>query len=279
MAGLVLEGGTFRPMFSCGVMDALLDNNVEFPYVIGVSAGISNGVSYVSKQRRRNIDIIMKFRKDKRYLGLRNIFSDKSLFGISFVYKEIPEKYFPFDYDTYYSSPSTVKVGVTNAQTGKIEYLDGKKTDRHFNMLVATCALPLIFPEIKIDGTPYYDGGLTDSIPAEKAIKDGNDKLLIILTQPEGYIKKLGSGNKFAAKILKKKYPNLVEPLLTRHEMYNKQVKYCEELEKQGKAIILRPSKEVAINSFEKDLSKIERIYNYGYNLAAENMDKIKQLF
>lgn len=279
MTGLVLEGGTFRPIFSCGIMDALLDNNVHFPYVIGVSAGIADGVSYVSKQKRRNIDILLKFRNHKRYLNWRNLFIDKSLFGISFIYEEIPKKHFPFDFDTYYASDTIVKIGVTNAITGKIEYLDGKKTDKKFNMLVATCALPLVFPEIVINNTPYYDGGLMDSIPAKKAMDDGNKKLLIILTQPKGYKKELGTGNKIAAKLLKRKYPNLVKPLLERHIMYNKQIEYCEKLEKEGKAVILRPSKEAAINSFEKDTEKLERIYNYGYSLAQENMDKIKKLF
>lgn len=279
MVGLVLEGGTFRPIFSCGVMDALLDNNIEFPYVIGVSAGIADSVSYISKQKRRNIDILLKFRHNKKYVGFRNLFTDKSLFGFSFIYEEIPQKHYPFDFESYFKSPAIVKVGVTNALTGQIEYLNGKEMDQTFTMLKASCALPVMVPAITINGTPYYDGGLTDSIPAKKAIDDGNEKLLIILTQPEGYKKELGSSNKLAAKILKRKYPNIVDPLLKRHIMYNNQLEYCNQLEKQGKAIVLRPSKEVAIDSLEKDLNKIEAIYDYGYQLATENIHKIKSLF
>ena len=127
MGALVLEGGTFRPIFSCGVMDALLDSDVHFPYVIGVSAGITDGVSYVSKQKGRSLDMLLRFRHDKRYIGVRNYLTDRSLFGIKFAYETIPETILPFDWETYLENPAEVKVGVTNANTGKIEYLDGKK--------------------------------------------------------------------------------------------------------------------------------------------------------
>ena len=116
MPSLILEGGTFRPIFSAGVMDALLDNNIMFPYCIGVSAGITNGVSYISKQRKRNLDILITYRNDKRYLGLRNFLKCKSLFGLDFVYGEIPSKLSPFDMETYQKYEGKVLVGVTNAQ-------------------------------------------------------------------------------------------------------------------------------------------------------------------
>lgn len=278
MGALVLEGGTFRPIFSCGVMDALLDNDVHFPYVIGVSAGITDGISYVSKQKERNLEMLLKYRHDKRYIGMRNYFTDRSLFGLKFAYETIPEELMPFDWDTYLANPAEVKVGVTNARTGKAEYLDGKKMDRKCNMLKATCALPLIFPSIEIDGEQYYDGGISDSISVRKAEADGHDKMLIVLTRPEGYRKKLEKSNIHAARILKRKFPNLVEPLVNRHEMYNDELDYCNQLEKEGRAVILRPTEEFQIESFEKDLDKIKRLYQFGYDLAVENMDKIKEL-
>ena len=278
MSALVLEGGTFRPIFSSGVMDALLDNNIDFPYVIGVSAGISDGVSYVSKQKKRNYDILVNLRQDKRYVGFRNFFSDKSFFGIKFVFEDIPKEVFPFDWDTYFKNPAKVLVGVTNATTGKTEYLDGKTMDKKCTMLKATCALPLMFPAIKVGEEYYYDGGISDSIPVEKAIADGNEKLLIVLTRPYGYKKTLSKANIFAAKRLKKRFPNMEKPLLTRHEMYNRELQLCEKLEKEGKAVVLRPSEDVSIDSLEKDIEKIKRIYNYGYDLAVENIDKIRSL-
>lgn len=278
MSALVLEGGTFRPIFSCGVMDALLDNEIYFPYVIGVSAGITDGVSYVSKQRKRNLDVLLKFRHDKRYVGIRNYFTDKSFFGLKFAYETVPTEIFPFDWETYLANPTEVKVGVTNANTGKPEYLDGKKMDKKCNMLKATCAMPVIFPAIEVDGGKYYDGGVCDPIPVRKAEADGHDKMLIVLTRPESYKKELSRSNVMAAKVLKRKYPNMVKPLMTRHELYNEEVDYCNQLEKEGRAVILRPTEEVQIDSFEKDLKKIERIYDFGYDLAMKNLDKIRKL-
>lgn len=277
MPSLVLEGGTFRPIFSAGVMDALLDNNITFPYCIGVSAGITNGISYISQQRGRNLEVVTKYRNDKRYLGYRNFLKCKSLFGLDFVFDEIPNKLIPFDMDTYKKYPGKVLVGVTNAKTGKTEYLDGKNLDDKATMLRATCALPIFFPVIKLNGNEYYDGGICDPIPIKKAIKDGNDKHLIILTQPKGYKKELSKKNVLVAKLLNNKYPNLKDALLNRHDSYNETVRFCEELEKQGKALILRP--EFSLESFEKDVDKLKANYNHGYDLATKRINDIKKLF
>ena len=240
MPSLILEGGTFRPIFSAGVMDALLDNNIIFPYCIGVSAGITNGISYISKQKGRNLEVLTKYRNDKRYSG-------------------------------------KVLIGVTNAKTGKTEYLDGKDLDDKATFLRATCALPIFFPVIKINNNEYYDGGLCDPIPIKKAIADGNEKHLIVLTQPKGYKKDLSKKNVIVSKLLNRKYPNLKNAFLTRHESYNEIVKFCEELERQGKAIILRP--DYKLESFEKDVNKLKSSYDHGYNLATEHLTQIKSLF
>ncbi len=279
MPSLILEGGTFRPIFSAGVMDALLDNNIMFPYCIGVSAGITNGVSYISKQKKRNLDILLTYRNDKRYLGLRNFLKCKSLFGLDFVYGEIPNKLSPFDMETYQKYEGKVLVGVTNAITGKTEYFDGKELDDNCSILRATCAIPLFFPAIKINDNYYYDGGICDPVPIKKAIADGNEKHLIVLTRPKEYRKSLSKGNIIVSKLFRKKYPNLKEPLLTRHNHYNETIRFCEELEAQGKAVIIRPTLEQSIESFEKDVNKLRDGYNNGYKMAIENLDKIKELF
>lgn len=278
MNALILEGGTFRPIFSCGVMDALLDNDVNFDYVIGVSAGITDGVSYVSKQKKRNYHILMNHRHDKRYVGLRNYLTDRSLFGLKYAYETIPKEIYPFDWETYRNNPTEVRVGVTNAETGEAEYLDGKDLEETCGMLKATCAIPFVFPAIELNGKKYYDGGICDPIPVRKAEADGHPKMLIVLTRPKGYIKTLSKANVAAAKALRKKFPKLVRPLMTRHMMYNETVAYCEKLEREGRAVILRPTKEVQIDSFEKDLEKIDRIYQYGYDETVKNLDKIKEI-
>lgn len=279
MPALVLEGGTFRPLFSCGVMDALLDSGVHFPYLVGVSAGISDATSYVAKQKGRDIEIIKKYRHDKRYVGFRNIFSDRSIFGRKFIYETIPRELVLFDNETFFSNPATLVVGITNAHTGEMEYIDKKDPVNGHILLQATCALPIIFPPIIYNGKQYYDGGLVDSIPAKKAIEDGHDKMLIVLTRTKDYVKTESKAYKIAAAVLKRKYPKVAERLLTRHTRYNKEVEFCNQLEREGRAVILRPSEEVQIESLEKDVAKIERIYKYGYDIAMENMDKIKALF
>ena len=277
MPSLTLEGGTLRPIFSAGVMDALLDNNITFPYCIGVSAGITNGVSYISKQKGRNLEVVTKYRNDNRYLSYRNFLRCKSIFGLDFVFDEIPNNLIPFDMDTYRKYPGKVLVGVTNAHTGKTEYLNGKDLDDKATMLRATCAIPLLFPVIKINGKEYYDGGLCDPIPIKKAIADGNTKHLIVLTQPKGYKKELSKKNILVAKLLNKKYPNLKTPLLNRHNHYNETVKFCEQLESEGKVLILRP--EYNLDSFEKDINKLKSSYDHGYNLTINHLSEIKKLF
>lgn len=277
MPSLILEGGTFRPIFSAGVLDALLDEDIMFPYVIGVSAGICDGFSYVSRQRGRNLQMLMNHRNDPRYIGKRNLFKEKSLFGLDFVYNIMPNKLYPFDWKTFYNYEGKILVGVTNAWTGQIEYKDGKKIDKKCTMLRATCALPLIFPPIVMNRTPYFDGGVSDPIPVRKAIRDGCEKHLIILTQPKGYRKKLSAGNRAASIAFRRKYPRLSERLLMRHRNYNYTVAFCERLEREGKAVILRP--EYTLDSLEKDIDVLKNTYDMGYRIAKEQISKIRSLF
>ncbi|MNO51182.1 Patatin-like phospholipase [compost metagenome] len=277
MPSLILEGGTLRPIFSSGVMDALLDHDVMFPYCIGVSAGISNGVSYISRQKRRNLEIVEKYRHDPRYIGYRNFLRCRSLFGLDFVFGEIPKNLIPFDMETYQCYKGQVRVGVTNAYTGLPEYMDGLEIDEKWTMLRATCALPVFFPAIEMNGQKYYDGGLTDPIPVRKAIADGNDKHLIVLTQPKGYVKEFSKQNARVGKLLKRKYPKLEEILLTRHEKYNETVSFCEQLEREGKAVIIRPER--PLRSFEKDIHTLKDSCQHGYDLAISRMSDIQGLF
>lgn len=278
MPSLILEGGTFRPIFSAGIMDALLDNDIIFPYCIGVSAGITNGYSYISKQKGRNLKLLA-YRNGKRYVNIKNFLKCKSLFGLDFVFDEIPNKLVPFDNETFLDYDGKVVVGVTNAKTGQVEYLDGKQIDKPWTILRATCAIPLIFPAIEFNGKKYYDGGVGDPIPIKKAVADGNEKHLIILTQPKGYVKEFDKKSIFLLNLFKKKFGALKDHALNRHTRYNESVKYCEQLEREGKALILRPAPDQAINSFEKDVNILREAYENGYKLAIENLDKIKSLF
>ena len=275
MTGLVLEGGTFRPIFSCGVMDALLSENIMLPYCVGVSAGIADAVSYISRQPQRNLEIMQKYRNDKRYMGKSHLRKEKSLFGLDFVFGEIPDKLVPFDWDSFLKYEGQLLVGVTNAETGQAEYKNGKDMDEKFTMLRANCALPMFFPAIELDGKKYYDGGLADPIPVEKALDDGCDKLIIILTQPKGFVKRHERYNKMGAHLLARKYPEIKKSILSRPERYNETVKYCEALAKEGKAMIIRPTH--PLDSFESDVRKLEMAYWHGYRMTKEKMSKIKR--
>lgn len=275
MTGIILEGGTFRPIFSCGVMDALLSENILLPYCIGVSAGISNGVSYISKQPQRNLEIMQKYRNDKRYMSRQNLKKYKSIFGLDFVFREIPDKLIPFDRETFMAYEGTCLVGVTNAQTGEAEYKNAKDMDEDYTMLRATCALPMFFPAIELDGQKYYDGGIADPIPVKKAQEDGCDKVLIVLTQPRGYVKHYGKYDKMGARMLGRKYPEMKKLIKSRPERYNEAVQYCEQLAREGKAMIIRPNH--LLNSFESDVRKLEMAYWHGYRMTKERIKKIKQ--
>jgi len=274
MTGLVLEGGTFRGIYSAGIMDAFLEEKIEFPYVVGVSAGISNGVSYVSKQFGRNLEIMDKYRNDKRYIGAGNYKKHKSLFGLDFVYGEIPQQLVPFDYETFRQYEGKCLVGVTNALTGKPEYLDAMEDNENFDFLRASCAIPGYFPAIMINDTPYFDGGLASPICVKQALKDGCSKAVIILTQPEGFVKKCGKGNVVMSQLIKKKYPQIEMLLLARHKIYNKQVEFCNELERRGKAIIFRP--EYKLDSFESNTKVLRETWQMGYDMGKARAEEVR---
>lgn len=275
MTGIVFEGGTFRPIFSCGVMDALLSENIMLPYCIGVSAGIADGVSYVSRQPQRNLEIMQKYRNDKRYMSRRNLKKNKSMFGLDFIFDEIPNKLIPFDMETFKAYEGTCLVGVTNAESGLIEYKNAMEMDDKFTMLRATCALPMFFPAIELDGQKYYDGGLTDPIPVKKALQDGCDKVIVVLTQPRGFIKRYGKYDKMGARMLGRKYPQIRRAIMERPERYNETVKYCEDLAREGRVMIFRPNH--ALASFESDVRKLEMAYWHGFRMTKEKIKKIRK--
>ena len=185
--GLVLEGGAFRTIFSSGVCDALLELPRLPDYVVGVSAGIAYGVSYLSRQKGRNLDILLHYSHDRRYMGPGNLLKPgnrRSYFGLEFVYEDIPNKLIPFDYDTFAAYPGEAEAVVTNLDTGKAEYFPVPARDDHFELLQATCALPFLFPIYHLDGKPCMDGGAADGIPYERAFQKGCDGVMVCGCHP-----------------------------------------------------------------------------------------------
>ncbi len=277
MPGVLFEGGTFRSVFSCGVMDALLDEKIEFPYCIGVSAGSAYGVSYVSRQRGRNWRIIEHYRNDPRYVGKRNLLTDHSLFGVDFVFRTIPQELEPFDRRTFQDGHCKFVAVTTDAQTGKACYFTNEDVDDTYEVLLASCAMPLLLPPGKIGGREYFDGGLSNPIPIDKLLHDGQKKALVVLTQPEGFEKTCQGSQKLGALALRYRYPKVAHRILTRYHKYNESVKLCERLEQMGRVVIIRPQYPLA--SLEGDIKVLEASYRMGYRLAMEKMDEIRELF
>jgi predicted patatin/cPLA2 family phospholipase len=275
MTGLVLEGGAFRGLFTAGVLDAFLDIEAELKYIVGVSAGATNAYSYVSNQRGRNLEIMERFIDNKRYISYRNLIKCRSIMDLDFVFDEIPNQHCLFDYKTFYEFDGKMLAGAFNIETGENEYFDKDLLDKRNSILRASIAIPLMFPFEKINGQLYADGGLSEPIPINKSIADGNDKHIIVLTRNDGYRKKQSKANELTYRIYKNKYPKLADVLINRHIKYNEQLDYCIELEKSGKALIIRPSINMDINRFEKNKIKLKAIYQNGYNSIIINKEKI----
>ena len=272
---LVLEGGTFRTVYTAGVLDAFMENEIVMPYIAAISAGAINAVSYMSNQPERTFRVLTTYRNDPRYMGLRNFLTEKSFFGLNFSYNIVPNELDLFDWDAYYNYPGEVEFGVTNAYSGKVEYKNALNMTKNCDILQATCAIPILFPEIKIDNVPYYDGGLTDSIPVKRAIDKGFNKHVLILTREPGYIKETSKSNKWAIKLFQKRYPRLAAAMQNRSEMYNETMKFIHSLEEQQQAFIFKP--EHAIKSFESKVDQMKANYEMGYEHAVKRMPELKQ--
>ena len=239
--GIVLEGGAVRTIFSTGVCDALLTRDLLPDYVIGVSAGIAYGVSYVSKQSRRNLDIMVNYINDKRYMGFGNLLrrDNRAYFGLDFVFGTIPNELIPFDYDTFAAYPGEVEAVVTNMDTGKAEYFPVERRDDRFKLLQATCALPFLFPVFDIQGKPCMDGGAADAIPYERALERGCERVIVVLTRERSYVRRPESSAPIDAAY--RKYPRFCDTMRRRADAYNTSRERLFQLEREGRALLFAP--------------------------------------
>lgn len=275
--GITMEGGANRTIFSCGVTDVFLDENIMPDYFIGASAGIAYGVSYLSKQKQRNLEIAKQFITDKRYMGLPYLLdkTKKTYFNLDFVFEEIPNKLLPFDYKSFSQFQGKVIAAVTNLKTGEAEYLDVPRDESFRNVLTASCALPVLFQPIKLNNQYYMDGGVADSIPFYQAIKQGCDKNIVILTRPRDYRKTTDGSVKIFSKIYKK-YPQFKQAMLDRAKNYNDSLDMLFELEQQKKAYVIAPNDTLGVKRTEKDLDKLTSLYTQGVEIAQAQMKQIK---
>lgn len=271
---LVLEGGGMRGVYTAGVLDLFLEKDIDMKYCIGVSAGATQTVSYLSKQYKRNYRVNIDYIRDKRYLSFRNLMKTGSIFGMDMLFDIIPNKLDPFDYKEFKEHDATLVVGVTNCETGRPEYYNLNDLDNGFDALRATISLPLVAPIVEYEGKKLLDGGITDPIPIKKSIEDGNEKHVIVLTQHKGYTK----GKNKALSFIRRKYkrfPKLIEALEKRHEVYNETLELLDKLEKEGKCFIIRPSEPLNIGRLERNTEKLNNAYEQGYDDAKNLYNKL----
>ncbi|WP_297869995.1 patatin family protein [uncultured Oscillibacter sp.] len=279
--GLVLEGGALRTIFSAGVCDAFLDGGLPLPdYTVGVSAGIAYGVSYLSRQSRRNLQLITHYAGDRRYMGWRNLANPKnrSYFGLKFAYETIPNELIPFDYDTFEAYPGTVEAVVTNLNTGRAEYLPVPRRDSPNLLLEATCAIPLMFPIIRVDGQPYLDGGCADAIPWKRAFEAGCDRVAVVLTRERDYHKR-GDGSLRALGRAFRKYPAFMDTLRGRSERYNACREELFALEREGKVLVIAPEDTLGCSRTEKNLDILRALWQEGYFAGRRSLGDLRRFW
>ncbi len=275
-SGLVLEGGGIRGLYSSGVLDAFMENDITFPYVIGVSAGSCNGVSYIGKNLHRMRDITLGYSGDERYKSVKSMFKNGEYLNSKWIFGELSYDMFPLDYDTYEKSHTTLCAVATNAYTGKPEYFYPEGFRNGCEELRASCALPVATKPVPLGENLYYDGGVSDSIPLKHAFEDGCEKCVVILTQDKNYVKKPMNHEKAIKKILKE-YPNVVQGVLNRHNMYNEQREYVFEMQKQGKALVICPEEPLHCSTLNVSTEQQKDIYQIGYKQGLEYIDKVKE--
>ncbi len=260
--GLVLEGGAMRGMYTAGVLDVFLDNNIEFDGIIGTSAGALFGVNYLSKQKGRVIRYNKRFNSDKSYMGFGPLLREGNFISRDYAFYEVPRKLDVFDDETYKKSTIPFYAVVTEIESGEPKYSRITSVFEQMEVLRASGAMPFVSKPVKLGAHEYLDGGITDSIPYKWLMKQGYDKIIVILTRDMTYHKKPMS--KTMAKLYYKKYPNLVKKLLDRHNMYNQSVQDLQEMEKRGEALVIRPSEPIKISRTERSPEKLQSVYDLG---------------
>lgn len=275
--GLVLEGGGTRGSYTAGVLDVFLEKGIEFPSIYGISAGACNAVSYISKQPKRNLEIFYKYIGDERYLSVANLRKTGSLFGFGFIFGELSRQLVPLDYEAFQKSPVIFRVGATNVVTGKVVYFDKEDITFPMDVLRASASLPMISPIVDYKGYHLLDGGVACPIPIERSIFDGNDKNVLVLTRDISYRKR--ARPEFPRAVLKsvyRDYPKLVDAMMNRSDVYNSQLDLIARLEKEGKAVVVRPSRPLAVGRYEKNREKLLEIYKLGRKDALKKLAEIR---
>lgn len=275
--GLVLEGGGMRGVFTCGVLDYMMDRSIWFPYAIGVSAGACNGLSYMSRQRGRakfsNIDLLEKY----HYIGIKYLWTKHSILDQELLYEHFPNEILPYNYAAYKANPARFEMVTTNCRTGRACYLEEKNDpERIVAIAKASSSLPYVCPVAYVDGEPMLDGGIVDSIPVMRAINQGYTKNVVVLTRNRGYRKR--SRDIRIPRIIYKKYPRLRVALSNRIRVYNEQLDLVERMEDEGRIVVIRPVRPMEVDRIETDTRKLTALYEEGYECARHIFEDSERL-
>lgn len=273
--GLVLEGGAMRGMYTAGVLDTFLENNIEVDGIIGVSAGVLFGVNYLSKQKGRVIRYNKRFINDRRYMGLWSLLTTGNIINKEFSFYEVPQKLDVFDNDTFMKSKIDFWATVTNMETGNAEYIKLDDLFAQMEVLRATSAMPYVSKIVELENGKYLDGGISDSIPVEKCKELGFDKVVVVLTRPLDYRKR--KPKEFLAKTYYRKYPKFAKTLNNRYKMYNETVEKIIDMENKKEIFVIRPTRLVKVKRIEKDPNKLQEMYELGIEDAKNSLEKLNE--
>lgn len=267
-SGLILEGGGMRGVFTCGVLDCLMDKGVRFPYTIGVSAGACNGLSYMSGQRGRakfsTIDMLEQY----HYIGMKHLIKKGNIMDFDLLFHDFPERILPYNYEAYANCGEVYEMVTTSCITGQACYYNEKQSPKRIiDIVKASSSLPFVCPIAYVDGSPMLDGGIADSIPLLRARSLGYTDNVVVLTRNKGYRKEDKPSK--VPPFFYRKYPELRHAIASRNMMYNQQIALVEELEDKGELIVLRPQKPIEVSRMERDTAKLLALYDEGYQTAA----------
>lgn len=274
-AGLVLEGGGMRGLYTAGVLEYFMSKDLYFPYVIGVSAGACMGASYLARQQGRNRRVNLDYIQDKRYLSFSNYIKNREVFGMDFIFDEIPNKLVPFDVDALMNGSEEFVIGTTDCASGEPVYFKKGDYDETTiaRLLRASSSLPFVASSVEHDGQLLLDGGISDPIPIRKAEADGYELNIVVLTKPRGYFKKPGK----MSKIIKyKNHPIINDKLGTRYRIYNETLHHITRQEKAGKVFVISPSRAIKVGRTEKNRERLESLYELGWNDAKAQYEEMK---
>ena len=271
--GLVLEGGGMRGMYTAGVLDVFLDHQICLDGVMGVSAGAVFGVNYLSGQRGRVIRYNLRFNGDKNYMGLRPLLRSGNIVDTEFAYSTVPRELDIFDDEAFQASAVPFYAVVTTVLTGRAEYIRIRSVFEQIEALRASASLPFLSQPVLLDGQPYLDGGVADRIPYRKMLEMGYERLVVVLTRPEGFREER---SRLPVELWYGRHPAFAFRLLHSHELYNAALGELRELEKAGTVFLLRPSRPIRMERLERDPDRLREVYEMGVEDCRARLEDLR---